>query len=514
MNLRTVVHLVSILVTFLGFSMFVCVPVGILMNDSDRPVWLMALCGCITTLLGIGCAFFSRSMHGKRLRSGVREGFATVSFGWLAALVFGALPFIVISDFHVADAIFETASGFTTTGASVIDSKLLLRNGTTLPNGVESLPYCLLFWRSLIVWLGGMGIVVFALVILPFLGVGGTNQLYNAEVPGLKTNSDQLTPRIASSAKILWLVFVALTVMEMVLLYVGGMNLFDAVCHSFCTIATGGFSTKNASIAHYSSPFVQWVIVIFMFLSACNFALSIKAAITKRWLIFFQDEEFKFFLILVLAAVGLSTLLLWSEHHEIVSLTGASEPNTVTVALRYAAFQVVSIVTSTGFSTADYNLWPAGIGMILFFLMFIGGCAGSTAGGIKCVRALLLGKHAVSEVRRCIFPRSIPDIRLNGERLPQATINKTLAFVFLYMGIFFVVALILPFFCEMDFTTALSASIACISNIGPGMNQVGPAATFGWMSAPAKYLLSFAMVIGRLELYTLLVVLMPSFWRR
>ena len=365
MNLRTVVHLVSILVTFLGFSMFVCVPVGILMNDSDRPVWLMALCGCVTTLLGIGGAFFSRGMHGKRLRSGVREGFATVSFGWLAALVFGALPFIIISDFHVADAVFETASGFTTTGASVIDSKLLLRNGTTLPNGVESLPYCLLFWRSLIVWLGGMGIVVFALVILPFLGVGGTNQLYNAEVPGLKTNSDQLTPRIASSAKILWLVFVALTVIETILLYVGGMNLFDSVCHSFCTIATGGFSTKNASIAYYSSPFLQWVIVIFMFLAACNFALSIKAVITKRWLIFFQDEEFKFFLILVLAAVGFSTLLLWSEHHEIVSLTGASEPNTISVALRYAAFQVVSIVTSTGFTTADYTLWPAGIVMIL-----------------------------------------------------------------------------------------------------------------------------------------------------
>ena len=514
MNLRTVVHLVSILVTFLGFSMFVCVPVGILMSDPDRFVWQMAFCGFVTTLLGIVGAFFSRGVHGKRLRSGVREGFATVAFGWLAALIFGALPFMLISDLKVADAIFETASGFTTTGASVIDSELVLRNGGRLAKGVESLPYCLLFWRSLIVWLGGMGIVVFALVILPFLGVGGTTQLYNAEVPGLKTNSDQLTPRIASSAKILWLVFLALTVLETVLLFLGGMTLFDAVCHSFCTIATGGFSTKNASIAYYSNPFIQWVIVVFMFLSACNFALSIKAVTGKRWLIFFQDEEFKFFLILVLAAVGLSTLLLWSEFHEIISMTGTAEPNTFLVSLRYAAFQVVSIVTSTGFSTADYNTWPAGIVMILFFLMFIGGCAGSTAGGIKCVRALLLGKHAVSEIRRCIFPRSIPDVRLNGERLPEATINKTLAFVFLYMGIFFAVALLLPLLCEMEVTTALSASITCISNIGPGLDQVGPAVTFGWMSASAKYLLSFAMVIGRLELYTLLVVLLPSFWRR
>lgn len=513
MNQRTVIHLVSILVAFLGISMFVCVPVGILMADPDRPVWLMALCGGVTTLLGIAGVFFSRSVHGKRLRSGVREGFATVSFGWLTALIFGALPFIVISDFRLADAIFETASGFTTTGASVIDSKLILSSGATLPNGVESLPYCLLFWRSLIVWLGGMGIVVFALVILPFLGVGGTMQLYNAEVPGLKTNSDQLTPRIASSAKIIWFVFVALTVIEASLLYAGGMTVFDAVCHSFCTIATGGFSTKSTSIAYYSSPFIQWVITIFMFLAACNFALSIKAVISKRRLIYFQDEEFKFFLTLVLIAVGLSTMLLLN-YHEIVSLAGGTEKNTLSVSFRYAAFQVVSVVTSTGFATADFNAWPAGAVMILFFLMFIGGCAGSTAGGMKCVRALLLGKHAVSEIRRCIFPRSLPDIRLNGERLPQSTINKTLAFVFLYMGIFFAVALTLPFLCKMDFTTALSASIACISNIGPGLNQVGPATSFSWMSAPAKYLLSFAMVIGRLELYTLLVVLLPSFWRR
>ena len=504
MNLRTVIHLISILTIFLGLAMFASIPAGILMNDPSRPLHEMAFCGTLTTLLGLICMILTRSKPGHLLKSGMREGFATVGFGWLICMVIGALPFIAVGKFRLEDAVFETASGFSTTGASVIDANLILFNGKKLIGGLEKLPCCLLFWRSLIVWMGGMGIVVFALVILPFLGIGGTNQLYNAEVPGLKTNSDQFTPRIAASAKIIWLVYMILTVAEIAFLLLGGMHWFDAVCHSFSTVATGGFSTKASSIAGFS-PYIQWVITVFMFLAGCNFALSIRVVLFKRWLIYFQDEEFKFFFSVVLVSILISIgFLMWN--HNIPSFGEA---------VRHSAFQVVSIITTTGFTTADYLTWPSGICAILFLLMFVGGCAGSTSGGMKCVRVLLLVKHAISEIRRCIFPRAIQDIRLNGERMTSSTISKTLAFFFLYIILFFLTAFLLTILCsDMDLLTAVSASISSISNIGPGFGKIGPAYTFGWMNPAAKYLLAFAMVVGRLELYTLLVILLPSFWKR
>lgn len=504
MNLRTVIHLISILTVFLGIAMFLCIPAGLLMNDPPHPLQQMALCGTFTTLLGVISMILTRNKPGHLLKSGVREGFATVAFGWMICMLIGALPFLAVGDFRLEDAVFETASGFSTTGASVIDADLTLITGKKLIGGLEKLPSCLLFWRSLIVWMGGMGIVVFALVILPFLGIGGTNQLYNAEVPGLKTNSDQFTPRIAASAKIIWLVYMILTLAEIAFLLLGGMHWFDAVCHSFSTVATGGFSTKASSIAGYS-PFIQWVITVFMFLAGCNFALSIRVVLFKRWLIYFQDEEFKFFFATILISILISIIFLMRNHN--VSSFGE--------AVRHSAFQIVSIITTTGFTTMDYLIWPSGICAILFLLMFVGGCAGSTSGGMKCVRILLLCKHAVSEIRRCIFPRAIQDIRLNGERMTSSTISKTLAFFFLYITMFFLIAFLLTLICrDMDLLTAVSASISSLSNIGPGFGKIGPAFTFGWMNPAAKYLLSFAMVVGRLELYTLLVILLPSFWKR
>lgn len=514
MNICTVLYMISILTSYIGFAMFGCVPVGWLMNDSTPTLTGLSFCAATTVAAGFTGILLTRKRRDKAGKTGVREGFATVAFGWLAALLFGSLPFLTVAHMYPQDAIFETASGLTTTGASVVDSALPLWNGATLPHGIESLPYSILFWRSLIAWLGGMGIVVFVLVIIPFLGIGAA-QLYNAEVPGVKMNSDQLTPRIAGTAKLVWGTYIVLTAIQTVCLKFGGMTLFDAVCHSLCTISTCGFSTRQMSIAYYPSPFIQWIFVLFLFLGACNFTLLFKAILTKRWLIYFQDAEFRFFLATVLiSTLVIAAVLLQTYPHEIQSMTGAYQPNNWHTSLRYAAFQVSSIISTGGFSTANFLQWPSTTLVILFLLMLLGGCTGSTAGGIKCVRILLLGKHALSEIRRCLFPRSIPDIRLNGERLHPTTINKTLAFVMLYIGIIFLITLLLPFLSEMKFDTALTAAMACISNVGPGFGEVGPAASYGWMSAPAKLLLSFAMILGRLEIYTLLVVLLPSFWKR
>lgn len=513
MNKFTVIYLVSILSAFIGFAMLSCVPVGWLMHDSKTTLLEFALCSIVTIAAGVTGAILTRKRRGKAGKTGVREGFATVAFGWFAALIFSALPFIFVAHMYPQDAIFETASGFTTTGASIVDTALPLWNNTHLPNGVESLPYSILFWRSLISWLGGIGIVVFALVIIPFLGIGAT-QLYNAEVPGVKMNSDQLTPRIAGTAKLIWGTYIVLTAMQTVCLRLGGMTLFDAVCHSFSTLSTCGFSTKQVSIAFYPSPFIQWTFVLFLFLGACNFTLLFKAILTKRWLIYVQDAEFRFFLsVVVLSTLTIAVILHQTYPQGIQSMAGSFQPNTWHTSFRYAAFQVASIISTGGFSTANFALWPTTALTVLFLLMLLGGCTGSTAGGIKCVRIILLGKHALSEIRRCLFPRSIPDIRLNGKRIQPTTINKTLAFIALYLGIIFSVTFLLPFLSKMDFVTALTATVACVSNVGPGFSEVGPAVSYGWMSAPAKLLLSFAMVLGRLEIYTLLVVLLPSFWK-
>lgn len=514
MNTATVLYLISILTTFIGSAMLVCIPVGWRMHDPVPVVAEFAVCAMTAVVIGLTGIFATRKRHADSEKAGVREGFATVAFGWLAALIFASLPFLFVARMYPADALFETVSGLTTTGASVIAPNLPRWDGTVFPDGVESLPHCVQFWRCLISWLGGMGIVVFALVILPFLGIGAT-QLYNAEVPGVKMNSDQLTPRIAGTAKLVWGTYVVLTALQTGCLTLGGMPLFDAVCHSFSTVATCGFSTKQASIAAYPSPFIQWTFIVFLFLGACNFTLFFKAVLTRRRLIYFQDAEFRFFLATVVASsLIIATVLRLTYPETIQSMTGAAEPNCWLTSLRYAAFQVSSIISTGGFSTADYLQWPTQALMILFLLTLLGGCTGSTAGGLKCVRVLLLCKHVLSELRRCLFPRAIPDIRLNGERIQAATINKTLAFVVLYLGIIAATAFLLPFLSKMDFITALTASATCVGNVGPGFGAVGPAGSYAWMSAPAKVLLSFAMILGRLEIYTLLVVFMPSFWKR
>lgn len=511
MNFSLVFQTISYLIALEGVAIGLCSGVAAVMHDPKSGIFRLLLCGGITMAAGLIGIFITRKASGQ---PGFREGFAVVTFGWLLISIFGALPFSVVVGMKWYDAFFETVSGFTTTGASVISKELELCRGYSLPQGIESLPYGILFWRALTHWIGGMGIVVFSMVILPVLGKGG-QALYNAEVPGVKTRSDQFTPRIKSTAKILLLIYCGLTFAETFLLYFFGMTLFDAVCHSFATISTGGFSTKNASIAAYTlnSHKIQLIIIIFMFLSGCNFLLHFRALNGGLPLKDYFNEEFRtFFLILLGSSLVIAGYLFFSHLTE--SGTGISYHHNIKDSLLAAAFQVVSISTTTGFSTANYAVWPTAAGVIIFSLMFMGGCGGSTSGGIKCMRMILLWKFSFSELRRNIFPHALQNIRLNGDRMAVSTINRVLGFLMIYMLTSLVFQLLFTFVCNMDLLTAISASVTCISNVGPGFGKLAPDQSFAWVSAPAKLLMALEMLIGRLELYTVMIFFLPSFWKK
>jgi len=500
-NIRVVIRVVSSLVAVIGLFMATSVPVAWLMGDPAKVIWSLVGCSASTVLVGL---LLSRLTPGD-LRFTFREGFAIVAFGWIFASVFGGLPFYVIGGLHGYDAIFETMSGFTTTGASVLDNTLRLRDGSVLASGIADFPYGVLYWRSLTHWLGGMGIVVLSVAILPSLGIG-SQQLFHAEVPG--PTSDQITPRIADSAKILWGVYVLLSAVETVLLMFGGMSLFDAWCHTCGTMATGGFSTRQASVGGYDSVYIDAVITLFMFLAGANFVLHFQALRGKPMRLF-RDEEFRwYFLLTLLATLTVTAKLIGGE----IATSAGTQLHDVGfgTAFRYASFQVVSILTTTGFVTADFNLWPAYCALLLVVLMFIGGCGGSTGGGMKVVRLILLAKYSIAQVERCVFRRSVSNVRLNRERVDPATLHKALGFFFLFVGLFVVASLALCLLGVDDVVTATSATIAALGNIGPGLGKVGAVCTYAWMSPAAKGVLAFMMLLGRLELYTVLVLFLRS----
>ncbi len=510
MNKKAVIHIISSLVVVIGLMILSSGIVGWIMNDAMPIVIQMFISAGISIVFGSILFIFTKSKN-KQYKLGVREGFGIVTLGWVVASAFGAIPYIMISDMFWYDAFFETISGFTTTGASVLDNNLVLMSGEKLVYGIADLPKGLLFWRSLTHWLGGMGIVVLSLAILPFLGVGG-QQLYNAEVPG--PTSDQLTPRIANSAKILWGVYVLLTLVEVLLLWIGNMPMFDAWCHAFGTLATGGFSTQQASIGGYNSAYYDIVICVFMFLAGCNFVLHFKALQGKP-LTYWKDEEFRFYFLLVCSSALLIAGILIYNGAAIKNTGGVIVQPTIFNSLVYSFFQVLSIITTTGFATADFDIWPAFTGILLVSLMFVGGCGGSTGGGMKNSRIVLLLKYGKVQLERCLFPHLISNIRLNKERTPSATTHKVVGFFFFFIAFFITIAIGLCLLDKnMDIITALTASIAALGNIGPGLGKVGPTCTYSWVNPSAKMLLSFAMLLGRLELYTVLVLFLPSFWKK
>ncbi|RPI62941.1 MAG: TrkH family potassium uptake protein [Ignavibacteriales bacterium] len=462
--------------------MMLGIPFSIYFGDDDIPALLIA--GIGTSLIGFSFWFTSRKTN--RLELGKREGYLIVTLGWVTMSLFGALPFV----FHgsipsYTNAFFETMSGFTTTGASILSD-------------IESMPHGLLFWRSFTQWIGGMGIIVLSLAILPLLGIGGM-QLYAAEVPGI--TKDKFHPRVKETAKRLWVIYLAFTVAETILLMIAGMSFFDAINHSFTTMATGGFSTKNSSTAYYTSPYIQYILIFFMFFAGMNFTIH-YLAIHKNFTFFKNNDEFKvylYFTIIVSVFITLVHLPYVDFHPE--------------EAFRQSLFHVVSLVTTTGFVSSDYENWAVYSRMIFFVLLFIGGSAGSTGGGIKIIRHLLLFKNGYLELKRLIHPRAVIPVRLNGKSVTPEIISNVQAFFIIYILVF-VFGSILLSLMGVDFVSSIGATATCIGNIGPGFGTVGPVANFGHLPDLAKWVLSFMMLLGRLELFTVLIIFTPYFWKK
>jgi trk system potassium uptake protein TrkH len=409
-----------------------------------------------------------------------------VTFGWVLAGLVAMLPYLLtgaIPDF--TDAYFESISGFTTTGASIL-------------RDIERLPRSILFWRSQTQWLGGMGIIVLSIAILPYLGVGGM-QLYKAETPSPVV--DKLTPRISDTAKAIWKIYIFLTLLQILLLFFGGMSVFDAVNHAFTTMPTGGFSTKNASLAHYQSAYIDYVVVAFMLIAGMSFSLHYKL-IKGRAGRFFSDPELRAYLLIVGVFV---VAVAWDIYGSLYS--------SAVDAFRYASFQVVSIMTTTGFATADYEKWPAFSQLILLLCMFIGSMAGSTGSGIKVVRLVLLLRHGYLELFRIIHPHAVTVVKLGNIPVPQTIMRSIWGFFFLFMAIY-VAATLLMAFIGLDFMTAISSVAACLGNVGPGLGTVGPADNYAQIPGIGKWILIACMLLGRLEIYTILVLLVPGFWRK
>ena len=502
MSLKVIFYTLGNLLICLAGTMLFPVAVGIYYYTRVGEVIQTDLRAFIISLiitLGVGL-ILRFSFRGRQEELGIREGFAVVALGWVTVALFGSLPYLLADVFHIEGrsswiafsfCYFESMAGFSTTGATVLTE-------------IEHLSHPMLFWRSFSHWLGGMGIVVLAVAILPLLGIGGM-QLFRAEAPGPET--DRLTPRIAQTAKLLWGVYLLLSLLETVLLMLGGMSLFDSLCHTFGTMATGGFSTKNASIGHYDSVYIDMTISFFMFLAGTNFALHYRV-LRGDFKAYFRDTEFKFYCIVIAVSI---TLISWNTIR--FQVNGDIPYDSMWTSLRYATFQVMAIITTTGYGTADYEQWPALSQFILITLMFYGGCAGSTGGGMKQVRFLLLIRQSGAEIKRLIFPHAVLPIRVNDRVVPPEVMTNVLGFFFFFIGIFAIVTCIMTTL-GLDLVSAAGATIATLGNIGPGLGSVGPADNYAHIHATGKYVLSFCMLLGRLELYTVLILFSPNFWRR
>ncbi|UCD86195.1 MAG: TrkH family potassium uptake protein [Deltaproteobacteria bacterium] len=455
--------------------------VSLIYAEGDAKAILISL--SITTLSGLVLYGLTR---GTVKEIGNKDGFVIVALGWISACLFGSLPYLFSGSLGgFTNCYFESASGFTTTGATIV-------------NYIEELPHGILFWRSLTHWLGGMGIILLSLAILPFLGIGGM-QLYRAEVPG--PVMDKLAPRVRETAKTLWKVYVGISALEVVLLLLGGMGWFEALCHTFGTMATGGFSTRSASIGFYRSTYFEIIIIFFMLAAGTNFSLHYQF-LKGEFSAFWRSAEFRFYIAVILTGITLITLnLRLGSHYDLSD------------SLRYASFQVSSIVTTTGYTTADFGSWPSLSQCLLLILMFVGGCAGSTGGSVKCLRNLLLLKQGYREIYRHIHPRAVVPIKLGGRVVPSEVMEGIWGFFLLYMFIFIVASIIMSVL-GLDLISAIASVAASIGNVGPGLGSVGPSSNYADIPLIGKWVLTFCMLLGRLEIYTVIILLVPEFWRK
>ena len=480
-NKKMIFRVLGVLL-FIESAMFLlCAAVSLCYGEQDYQYFLYTI--LLNTLVGGVLLICSRGAENRLTR---RDGYCIVTFTWFLFTLFGMLPFYFSGGIlSVTDAFFETMSGFTTTGATILDD-------------IESLSHGLLFWRSLTQWIGGLGIVFFTIAVLPIFG-GGTIQLFSAEAIGV--THDKTHPRIDVMAKWLWMIYAILTIAETVLLMIGGMSFFGAVCHSFSTTATGGYSTKQASVAYWNSPFIEYVIAIFMILSGINFSLYFMCLKGKGKRLF-QDDEFRWFM----KSVSILTLvimfaLVFQNHYDWEK------------AFRRALFQVATAHTSCGFATDDYNLWPSFTWMLLIFAMLSGGCTGSTSGGIKNMRLMILARNIKNEFKRMLHPRAVLPVRVNRQVISPSIIASVNTFFVFYL--FCILAgWILLMFIGVGIIEAMSTVISSLGNVGPGLGAFGPA--FSWAALPdaAKWILSYLMLIGRLELFAVLLLFYSGFWER
>ena len=484
MHAATIVKILGILLMI--FSLLGNIPpllVSVLYNDGASGAFLTA-----TLVLFVTGLILWLASSGRQKELSNRDGFLVVTLFWAVLGTAGCLPFIFSPnvELSVTDAVFESISGLTTTGATVI-------------SGLDELPQSILFYRQLLQWLGGMGIIVLAVALLPMLGIGGM-QLYRAESPGPVKDS-KLVPRLAETAKSLWLLYLSLTVVCMLAYWAAGMSMFDAISHSFSTVAIGGFSTHDASIAYFDSPLIEFTAVFFMVVAGINFALHFLALQKRQLKHYLKDPEFQFY-VFILGSVSLTT---------VVVLAADGTYDSLFEALRRGLFQVVSFATTTGYATADFNSWPLFLPYVLLYAAIIGACAGSTGGGMKVIRILLIFKQGFREVQRLIHPRAIIPIKLGKKVMSDRIIESVWGFFAVYVMAFMVMLLAL-LTTGLDIITAFSAVGACINNLGPGLSDV--AQTYGALPGAAKWILCLAMLLGRLEVFTLLVLFTPMFWKR
>jgi trk system potassium uptake protein len=478
MSLGDVIYLVASVLLGIGVALAACTLVAAAMGDGS------ALALGLSTLVALVAGGIGRLTTHVPKDISFREAFAMVSLAWTAVAVVGALPYLFSGVLtSPAAALFESMSGFTTTGSTVLVD-------------IESTPPGILLWRSLTQWIGGMGIVVLGVAVLPYLGVGGM-QLFRLEAPGPTT--DRLRPRIRETAKLLWTVYAALTVLLVVLFGLGGMTAFDAVNHALTTMPTGGFSTRNASMAAFG-PYVQWVTILFMFLAGTSFTLHYRL-LHRGPVAYWRSSEWRLYAGIILAGTAVVAALLYDQGLPLEQR------------LRDAAFQVVSVVTTTGYGTSDYVLWLPGAQAALFLLFFLGGMAGSTAGGMKMVRVQLVLKHAWIEVRKQLHPRAVILPKVAGKVIPEHVMLNVLGFILLYLLLFGVGTLAMAAF-GLTLPAAAGAAATSISNVGPALAELGPTANFGGIPWGAQFVMSFLMLVGRLEIYTVLLLFHPGLWRR
>ncbi len=496
-KLTAVAGILGALLFFLGVALLI--PMGIGIGYGEEESWRAFGATALIAMTVGGLSWYTMK---PKMELGIREGFAVVALAWFVISLVGALPFTMADVLPTyTDAFFETMSGVTTTGATIL-------GGGGNPN-IEDIPKAFLFWRSLAHWLGGMGIIVLTLAILPMLGVGGM-QLFKAEAPG--PSADKFTPRVKETAKRLWLIYAGITLVEALCL-LPAMDLFDAVNHAFATMATGGFSTLNGSVADFNSSYVDWVITFFMYLAGINFVLHYRM-LRGKTITVFKDQEFYLYTGVIAAA---TLAILFSTWEPTATILAGSEGATtyagIGEALRYATFQSVAIVTTTGFGTADYLLWPPLAMTVIFGLFFVGGMAGSTAGGVKVIRHLLLIKNVLKEFRLLVHPRAMLPLRLNGGVVPEDVMRNVLTFFVMYIAIIGI-GTVLMAILGLDLMSALTSTMSSIGNVGPAFGSLGPTANYAGVPELGKWLLSLLMMAGRLEIFTVIVILLPVFWRR